>query len=66
MPSAVQAICCAQTASSTQSPSASIRPLCSATGMNSPGEIVPRCGSSQRSSASSATRLFVRSAKIGW
>ena len=65
-PSSPQALACAITASTTQSPIGSIRPLSSAAGMKSPGGIIPRSGSFQRSSASTATASPLATSQTGW
>jgi hypothetical protein len=41
-------------------------PIDSATGMNSSGEMKPRCGCGQRSSASTPSMRPVRVSTIGW
>ncbi len=45
----------AQASRRTQSPISTIKPLCSASGMNSSGDTNPRCGCHHRSSASTAS-----------
>ncbi len=55
-----------QAARSTFGPMISIRPLCSATSMNTEGGIVPRVGCCQRSSTSTPTMRRSRMRKIGW
>ena len=65
-------ICCCQVAvwahacSSTCSPSAAIRPVSSAIGMNSSGGIRPRSGCVQRASASVDTGRPVARSITGW
>ena len=51
---------------STQSPISTIRPISSATGMNSAGEIMPRSGCGQRSSASQVEMRLVCMLNSGW
>ena len=66
-PRADHATCWAHTAPITQSPIDSIRPVSSATGMNSEGGTSdPSSASYQRSSASSATSRPDAVSKIGW
>ena len=55
-----------QACSSTQRPIGSISPFSSATGMKSTGEIRPRSGCSQRTSASTETIARSRSDTSGW
>ena len=50
----------------TQSPSSLIKPVSSASGMNSAGETMPRSGWRQRSSASTPTTRPVRNDTCGW
>ena len=54
-PASRQRRTCAQASRSTQSPISTIRPFCSASGMNSSGGTKPRCGCRQRSNASTAS-----------
>ena len=56
----------AQAVFSTQSPSSTIRPVSSAIGMNSAGEIMPRSGWRQRSSASQPLTSSRRRSTTGW
>ena len=56
----------AQASRSTQSPISTIRPLFSASGMNSSGGTKPRVGCDQRSSASTASTRRSLSARRGW
>ena len=65
-PSASHATIWRHAASSTHSPSSWIRPLLSATGMKSPGGIIPSSGSFQRSSASTPTVSPPASSTSGW
>ena len=51
---------------STQSVSGLIRPVCSASGMNSSGGISPSSGCCQRTSASTPTTVPVRASILGW
>ena len=55
-----------QASSMTQAPSASIRPLRSAIGMNTAGLIMPRRGWCQRISASAAVTCALGAWIFGW
>ena len=57
---------CVQASISAQRPSGTIRPVSSATGMNSAGETAPRTGCRQRISASSASVSPVAMSTTGW
>ena len=61
-----QARACRHASSSTHWPIGTIRPVSSAIGMNWIGEITPRSGWSQRSSASTSRIRPVSSVMIGW
>ena len=55
-----------QASRSTQLPSGTMSPLCSATGMNSTGGSSPRVGCSQRTSASKPVICCVSRSTVGW
>jgi hypothetical protein len=62
----VQRIASVQAARSTRGPMPSIRPLCSATSMNTDGAIMPSIGCCQRSSASAPTTRPSLVRHTGW
>ena len=55
-----------QAARRTHSPSGTIKPVCSARGMNSAGEIMPRSGWGHRASASKLLIAPVLASLMGW
>ena len=61
-----QARSCWQASSITHWPSGTMRPVSSARGMNASGERRPRCGWSQRTSASTPVMRPVWSDTMGW
>src|SRR6266545_3165924 len=61
-----QARDCRSASLMTQRPSARIKPVFSASGMNSSGGTIPRCGCTHRTSASVPITLPVRNGTFGW
>ena len=65
-PLSIQSLICRQVSCSTQSPSATMRPVFSAMAMNSSGRRQPCPSSCHRSSASMPTMRRVPLAYLGW